>query len=352
MRSLVSNSPGFGKAATSALQANSDALTKLVTSSYGASLGEQFKLLWQKHITDLVSYAKAVAGHDDSAKGAARGALSADAEAYGAWFAAASQGRIHASDAVAGVRMHINDLTSQIDAYAARDYDTAYRIEREAYEHMFDAGTTFVKASVTPELAVAFDAPPERLRSAFSMLLGEHMELLTDAQRATFASPAEFKAAAAQVDANTVALAKGLGAIVGPKKAAEFQEDWANHVDGLISYTSAVAANNGSAKSAAEKGLSVFAFKLALYFRGIVKNQLAVGPLAGAITMHDSHLTDQVDAYAAKDYDKAQQLELDGYDQMLGVANTLVDSIQRTVSSTLPVGGVKTGGGGTARRPR
>jgi hypothetical protein len=37
---------------------------------------------------------------------------------------------------------------------------------------------------------------------------------------------------------------------------------------------------------------------------------------------------------------------------MLGVANTLVDAIQRTVKPQLPVGGSQTGGGGTARPPR
>jgi len=45
-------------------------------------------------------------------------------------------------------------------------------------------------ASVTPKAAAALDTPPERLRSAFAMLLGEHMELVIDAQWATFAGRA------------------------------------------------------------------------------------------------------------------------------------------------------------------
>ena len=52
---------------------------------------------------------------------------------------------------------------------------------------MFTAGAALAKASVTPEVAVGLDTPPEQLRSAFSMLLGEHMELIIDTQRATFA---------------------------------------------------------------------------------------------------------------------------------------------------------------------
>ena len=41
-----------------------------------------------------------------------------------------------------------------------------------------------------------------------------------------------------------------------------------------------------------------------------------------------------------------------GSQPMLGVANTLIGAIQRTVQSGLPVGGSLTGGGGTARPPR
>jgi len=66
--------------------------------------------------------------------------------------------------------------------------------------------------------------------------------------------------------------------------------------------------------------------------------------------VHDTHLVDQVDAYAANDYAKAQQMQLEGYQQMLGVANTLVGAIQKTVKPGLPVGGSQTGGGGMAQR--
>jgi hypothetical protein len=58
-----------------------------------------------------------------------------------------------------------------------------------------------------------------------------------------------------------------------------------------------------------------------------------------------------VEAYAAKDYARAQRMGQEGYQQMLGVADTMVNAIQRTVAPTIPVGGAGTGGGGTARRP-
>jgi hypothetical protein len=143
-----------------------------------------------------------------------------------------------------------------------------------------------------------------------------------------------------------------MAGIVGPTKAAEFQTAWANHVEGLMAYTAAVASNDEAAKTTAKQNLEGFAERLALYFSDVVRNVLASDPLTEAITAHDAHLINQVDAYAAKDYTRAQQMEQEGYQQMLGVANTLVGAIQRTVKPRLPVGGSKTGGGGMAcRRP-
>ena len=352
MRSLVAAAPDVGQVAGVSLQQNTDQLTRLVGSAYGGAQGDGFTKLWQRHLADLMAYAKGVAGHDSSATQTTRAALLADADAYGIWLAGASKGRVRASDAAAGVRMHVEELMDQADAYGTRDYPQAYRIERAAFEHMFTAGAGLAKASVTPEVAVGLDTPPEKLRSAFAMLLGEHMELIIDTQRATFAGAPQFKAAAAQVNANTTALTKAMAALVGPTKAAEFQTAWANHVEGLLAYTAAVAGNDQNAKTVAKQNLDGFAERLALYFSDIVKNVLAADPLTKAITAHDQHLIDHVDAYAAKDYPRAQQMELEGYQQMLEVANTLVGAIQRTVKPQLPVGGSQTGGGGMACRRR
>src|SRR6266508_3668870 len=247
-----------------------------VTKGTPSQLRWHFEQLWQQHIDAFAAYANGVATHDAAAKQAARTKLVAYCSAHGSWFAQASKGRVQASVAAGGVRQHVDELMRQIDVYAAHDYAQAYQIQRMAYEHMFTAGATMAKASVTPELAVGFDAPPEKLRSAFDMLLGEHMELIIDAQRATFAGSQEFKAAGAQVNANTTALAQAMGAILGPQKGTEFQSAWANHVDGLMAYTTAVAANDEAGKQAAQKNLDAFASRLALYFSDVVSNQLPV----------------------------------------------------------------------------
>jgi hypothetical protein len=352
MRSVVAQAPELRTAAEGSLRENTDALTQTVSAAYGDAQGDRFGRLWGRGVADLTAYAEAVAGNDAAAKQKARGDLHADADAYGTWLSEASNGQVQAGEAQGAMRAHVEKLMTQADAYADRDYDKAYLTEREAYEQLFTAGLPLAKGSVTPKAAAALDAPPEKLRSAFAMLLGEHMELIIAAQRATFAGAPEFEAAAAQVNANSDALTKGMGAIVGPGKAKEFQSAWGEHVEGLLAYSTAVAGKDEAAKEAAKENLNGIAGRLALYLSDVVRNELPLEPLTQALGEHDKHLADQVDAYAAKRYDQADQMEGDGYQQMLGVANTLVGAIQKTVKPQLPVGGSQTGLGGTAHRRR
>jgi hypothetical protein len=90
MRGVVAAAPDFVPVASAALQDDTDALSQLVTAAYGDAQGDRFRQLWQRHVSDLFSYAKGVAANDTSARQAARAALLADAEAYEHMFTASS----------------------------------------------------------------------------------------------------------------------------------------------------------------------------------------------------------------------------------------------------------------------
>jgi hypothetical protein len=332
------------------LTANTGALTQAVGATYEGADADRFTQLWGTYTDQLNAYTQATAAGNGTGAQEARAALLGNCRDWGDWLATASGGRVEGAAATKAAQARAEELMGQADAYAAKDYAKAYQLERDAYERAYGAGTTLATAGLGPKGAKDAGTAQENLRSAFAMLLGEHMELVVDAQRATFTGSPQFDAAAAQVNANTATLAKALGGIVGPKKAAEFQSAWANHVEGLMAYTSAVANKNEAAKTAAKQNLDGFADRLALYFSDVVRNVLATDPLTQAITAHDQHLIDQVDAYAAKDYTRAQQVQDEGYTQMVGVANVLVDAIEKVMAKSLPAGGSKTGGGGTATR--
>jgi hypothetical protein len=347
-RSEITQAPELQKVVESSLAANSGALQQVVGVSFDGAQADRFEQLWQGYTDELVAYADAAATGNSAGAQEARSALLDHCDDWGAWLGEASGGRVAAAEATKAAQARVEQLMDQVDAYADRDYAKAYQLERQAYQRTYGTGTTLAKASLPARQAADLDAAPENLRSAFAMLLGEHMELIVDAQRATFAGSPEFEAAAAQVNANTATLAKAMGGIVGPKKAAEFQAAWANHVEGLMAYTAAVAGNNEAAKTVARENLDAFAERLALYFSDVVRNVLTTDPLTDAITAHDEHLINQVDAFAAKDYPRAQQVQDQGYQQMLGVANVLVDAIEKVMAADLPAGGSKTGGGGAA----
>ena len=189
MRSVVAQAPELRKAAEGSLRDNTEALTQTVSAAYGADQGDRFGRLWRRGVDDLTAYAAAVAGNDAAAKQTASQDLRADADAYGTWLSEASNGQVRAGDAQAAMRAHVEKLMTQADAYAAGDYDKAYLTEREAYEQLFTAGLPLAKGSVTPKAAAALDTPPEQLRSAFAMLLGEHMELVIGARAPSRQSP-------------------------------------------------------------------------------------------------------------------------------------------------------------------
>jgi hypothetical protein len=347
-RSEADKAPDLQKVVQGSLDANTGALEQAVGVTFDPAQADRFQQLWKGYTDDLAAYANSAATGNSAGTQEARAALLDGCKDWGAWLAEASGGRVQAAEATKSATARVTELMDQTDAYASKDYAHAYRLEREAYQRTYGTGTTLARAGLPAKEAADLDKAPEQLRSAFAMLLGEHMELIVDAQRATFAGSPEFEAAAAQVNANTATLAKAMGGIVGPEKAAEFQRAWANHVEGLMAYTSAVAGKDEAGKTVAKENLDGFAERLALYFSDVVRNVLTTDPLTEAITAHDTHLIEQVDAWAAKDYARAQQLQEDGYQQMLGVANVLVDAIEKVMAAAMPAGGSKTGGGGMA----
>src|SRR5262245_21888471 len=181
MRSVVTATPAYRDAADAELGEYTEELSQVVGDRFGDAQGERFEQVWKQGIADFAAYAEALAAGDTAAKERARSALLADAGAYGDWLAEAGKGRVPASEGAGVMRTHVAQLMGQADAYAAHDYDRAYRIERDAYEHMFAAGTSLARTGLAPGPAAALDAPVARLRAGFAMLLGEHMQLVIDA---------------------------------------------------------------------------------------------------------------------------------------------------------------------------
>ena len=120
--------------AAAALDENSKALAGAIGSLYGPSAGDAFLPLWRSHIGMVVDYTKAAAADDKAGKDAAKAALTAYGEDFGAFLESANPNLT--KSAVADLlEPHAQTLLAAVDAQAAGADDQFEKL-RVAAEHM------------------------------------------------------------------------------------------------------------------------------------------------------------------------------------------------------------------------
>lgn len=351
IRSRLRGDPDFAQATVDALSRNSDDLATLVGRVYGSAPSKKFRQLWESQQEGLVAYARAVSQHDQAGKAVARRQLGAFPGQVAQYLHTLTAGGTTVAAVSSRLKTHVDDLIRFTDDYAAGDYASAYRIERTDYEREFGLGTVVaagIAGGPSGDLPASFDSPLTRLRSALGELLGEHMQLVVDAMGAALRGGPEFKADAAQVNADTAQLAGAFGVMFGPASAAKFTSVWGDHVDALVSYSGAVATKNRNGENQALAQLAAFEKHLATFLSTGTDGRLTAPALSDVLHMHDRDLVEQLDAYARGDYSTAYNVAYEGYQHMFAVADTLSTAIGPTIAARLPKGGVQTGGGGMA----
>jgi hypothetical protein len=351
MRSHIRGDEELARAAETAVAKNTDAMRQIVASLLGAQAADQFRLLWAAHVTALSSYSRSVANGDNGAGDAARTAFTTFERDLAGFLSDSSQGRLRPEAAQAAVYMHVTHLMQQADAYASDDHAQAARLYREGYAHTFALGETIAGALLGPDGSSVLRTPAWRLHSQLAKVLGEHVVLVVAATRAAVTNAADFTAAGEAVNANTRDLAGAVDTLFGAAAAQRFQSLWADHVDQVMAYTAGVAAGDAKRREDAVNRLNGFEKELAAFLSTATAGRLPSTPLAQAILMHDQMLLAQVDAFAAKQYQQAQDSAYSTYGHMVEVAGQLADAFAGTVGARLPQGGSQTGYGGTAGEP-
>jgi hypothetical protein len=123
---------------------------------------------------------------------------------------------------------------------------------------------------------------------------------------------------------------------------------WGDHVDALVSYSGAVAAQDQKGKAQALAQLHAFEQHLSTFLSTSTDGRLKAPALSEMLHLHDRDLVGQLDAYARGDYATTYRTTYDAYHHMFDVAKTLSAAIGPTIAARLPKGGVQTGGGGMA----
>lgn len=348
MRGRIRGDEDFAQAANAALSRNTDAMGQLVGDLFGDGAAKQFTPLWAEHIVELFTYARGVTEQDDALRAAARTKLIGYERQLAAFFAGASQGRLTTGTANSALRLHVDHLLAQADAYAAKNYPAADRLSRESYQHTYDLGGALAGALLSPRDAAELRSPTWRLRSQLGKLLAEHVVLVEDVTRAAVTNAPDFTAAGQAVNGNTRDLAAAMDSLFGAGAAKDFQALWAYHVEQLVAYASATAARDSTRSDQARAKLRDFERRMAAFLEKATGKRLGSSSLADALLSHDQMLLRHADAFAAKDYGTAYDIAYETYEHMFELARQLADAFGATVAARMPIGGVQTGYGGMA----
>jgi len=350
-RARLRGDADLAQSADGALSKNTADIGALIEAAYGAQAAESFEQGWFNHVTSLFNYARGVADDDATVTSVARRQLNDYVNELSQYFDEATNQVASAAVVEDELRMHVDHLLEQVDAYAAKDYEGAFQLERETYAHMFPLGKALAAAIVTGEgadLPAEFESPAAELQSQLGMTLGEHAELAVDAMRSGITGLPDFPAAAGALDQNTTELTGMIESVFGAESAGSFQQLWSDHIDAFVAYTQALAGKDEGAQEAAEGRLTGFNSDFAQFLSTATQGRLETAALADAFVMHEQMLMQQITEYAAADYTTAHQVSYDAYQHMFALAEQAATAIGETVAAGSPKGGAQTGDGGMA----
>ena len=311
--------------------------------------------LWTDHVTALFNYSRGLATDDTAVRDDAQAQLVAFENGLADFFSSASQGRLPRDAARAAVQTHVEHLTEQADAYAANDYARADALYRETYAHTFDLGHTLATTLLPPDQAAA----PGPAVVAAAVGAGPA------ARRARRAG----RRRAARRRDEQPRLPRGGGC---PQRQHQRPHRRGGHPvrrAGRAAVHVAVGRPRRRARGvhgrgrgqrrgrrdAARRSLRDFEGQLAAFLDSATGSKVPAPDLAKAFLAHDDMLTQQVDAFAGRDYPRAHDLAYHTYQDMFGLSRRLADAFGETVAARLPQGGAQTGRGhggvaGTAMR--
>ena len=145
------------------------------------------------------------------------------------------------------------------------------------------------------------DAPAAGLRVTLNNLLSEHVYLAARATSGALGNrPAEFEAAAAALDANSVDISKAIGLAYGPDAEAAFLPLWRSHIGMVVDYTVGKATKDETKQQKAVNDLVGYTQDFGAFLSGANEN-LPKDAVAGLVKDHVLTLKDVIDAQAAGD---------------------------------------------------
>jgi hypothetical protein len=322
------------KAAAGALDANSVDIAKAIGSVYGAEAEQAFLPLWRRHIGFAVDYTVGVATKDAAKQQEAVDNLIAYTQDFGAFLESANP-NLPKSAVADLVKHHVVSLKAVIDAQASRDYAGAYAAERAATAHMKMIADPLAQAIVKqfPDKFIGEpQTPAAGLRTTLNVALREHAYLASAATNAALGGrDAEFKAAAAALDGNSVDIAKAIGSVYGAEAEQAFLPLWRRHIGFFVDYTVGVATHDRAKQDQAVSDLIGYTQDFGAFLNSASPN-LPKSVVADLVKHHVLTLKDVVDAQASQDPARAFTAARLAAGHMQMIADPLAETIVKQFS--------------------
>ena len=156
MRAVVDGGPADRDAVTKALAANTKSLTGAIGLVYGPDGARAFDQLWKQHIQFFANYAAATS---KSARTKALADLHDYQTDFSSFTATATEGLAPLEAVLGLLHTHVEQFTTQSDAYRDHDYVAAVQHQHEAREHMYQIAAALAGAIATQQ-PEAFPASP------------------------------------------------------------------------------------------------------------------------------------------------------------------------------------------------
>ena len=319
------------KGAAAGLDANSVEIARAIGSVYGADAEKAFLPLWRRHIGFVVDYVGGVAAKDKAKQDNAVNDLVQYTQDFGAFLSSANPNLPKAVVADL-VKSHVLTLKDVIDAQAAADHGKAYTAVRTAHAHMQMIGDPLA-AAITKQFPDKFggasESPAATLRTTLDLALREHVILAAMATGSALGGrEAEFKAAAAALDANSVDIAKVIGSVYGPGAQDAFLPLWRRHIGFVVDYVGGVAAKDKAKQDKAVNDLVQYTQDFGAFLSSANPN-LPKTVVADLVKSHVLTLKDVIDAQAARDWQKVYPALRAAAAHMQMIADPLADAIAK-----------------------
>jgi hypothetical protein len=317
------------KGAAAALDANSTDLAKAIGSVYGGDAEHAFLPLWRRHIGMAVDYTVGVATKDRAKQDKAVADLLGYTQDFGAFLQSANP---HLPKAVVGdlVKHHVVTLKGVIDAQAAGDPAKAYLALRGATAHMrmiADPLAGAIARQFPARFAGSSAAPAAGLRATLNLALREHVWLAAAATNAALAGrDAEFNAAAAALDGNSMDIARAIGSVYGRDAELAFLPLWRRHIGMFVDYTVGVATRDRAKQDRAVADLLGYTQDFGAFLESATPG-LPKAVVADLVKHHALTLKDVVDAQAARDHARAFTALRGAAGHMQMIADPLAEAI-------------------------